>query len=339
VEKVKIGIVGLGLMGKMYADALHDNRFVDLVAVADTDDESLSFAQKRYSCKRYNSYNQMYKDADLDAVVIVLPDSLHKEAVRKAANAGLHIWVEKPFATSAADAKEMYEAVQKAGVKCTVEFFNRWSKPFTRAWEMVRNNELGDVLSYNIELNDPISAPTEMLKWSSQSSPVWFLMTHTADLAFWILNKKPVSVYAQGVKKELVKRGVDTYDLVEALVEYDDGSLGRLTNCWVLPNGMPIGYELKMRIVGSKSAIDINTSDQQLHHITHEKYTHPITDWANVLGNYVGHPYTMLNSFVMNIVDDTPCLIDEKVGLDNTIFLETVHNSLKTGNKLEVPWS
>jgi predicted dehydrogenase len=334
VESVRVGVVGFGLMGRLYADALADDPQTVLQAVADMRGERLDFAKKTYGCAVYEDYQAMYSSGSLDCVIVTLPDFLHREPVVKAAEAGLHILVEKPFATIMEDADAMVKAVEKSGVKCMVEFFNRWSPPFTCAKKAVQGGEVGDIVSFSVELNDSVSVPTDMLSWAAKSSPVWFLMSHTADLASWITGKTPSSVYAQGVKKILVQRGIDTYDLVEALVEYPDGTLGRLASCWVLPRGMPIVYELKMRIVGSKMAIDVDTSDQEIHFMTQERLTHPITGWGNVLGRWVGHPYTMLSSFIQSIVDDTDPPVGHMDGWNNTRFLDAVHRSAASMKKI-----
>ena len=323
-------------MGKLYADALVRNPLAKVVAVADKKLDRLEFARQTYGCRVHEEYQGMYDAGGLDAVLITLPDFMHCDAVIKAAETGLHIMVEKPFATKAVDARDMVERIQKAGVKCMVEFFNRWSPPFTEAKKAVDRGDLGDIVAVAAELNDAICIPTEMLKWSARSSPAWFLMSHTADLATWITGKKPMTVCAQGVKKLLIQRGIDTYDLIEALAEYPDGTLGRFTNCWVLPNGMPILYELKMRLVGSKMAIDIDTSDQEIHYITPRRLSHPVTAWGDILGRYVGHPYTMLEAFIYNIVEDTEPLVGPLDGLENTLFLEAVHQSVKSGQKVSI---
>jgi predicted dehydrogenase len=270
--------------------------------------------------------------------VIVLPDFLHRDAVVKAADAGLHIMVEKPFATSVADADAMVKAIDKGGVKCMVEFFNRWSAPFAKAKDLLQAGDLGELITFNIELNDAITVPTKMLAWSAKSSPAWFLMSHTADLASWITDQRPVSVYAKGVKKILARQCIDTYDLIEALVEYPNDVLGRFTNCWVLPNGLPLVYELKMRIVGSQAAVDIDTSDQELHVITPERVNHPVTGWGKIQGHYVGHPYAMLADFIDNIVDDTEPLVGPKAGWENTVFLAAVHQSASEGRAIKIQW-
>jgi predicted dehydrogenase len=320
----------------MYADALLRMPSAEVAAVATRSEESREMARAKYACLTYGDYGQMFTDAGLDAVLITLPDFVHRDPVVKAAEAGLHILVEKPFATSVVDAEAMVAATEKAGVKCMVEFFNRWSPPFAEAKRTADRGDLGEIVAVFAELNDAIWVPTEMLSWAAHTSPAWFLMSHTADLATWITGKKPTAVQAWGVKKLLVQRGIDTYDLIEALVEYPDGSLGRFSNCWVLPNGMPILYELKMRLVGSDAAIDIDTSDQEVHLITQERLTHPVTAWGQIMGRYSGHPYAMLDSFIENIVEDTAPQIGPQDGLENTLFLAAVAESLETGHRVKI---
>jgi predicted dehydrogenase len=333
---VRVGIVGLGIMGEMYADALLRMRSAEVAAIATRSGERREMAGQKYGCGLYDDYRKMFSDARLDAVLITVPDHVHRDPVVRAAEAGLHILVEKPFATSVTDAGAMVEAIEKAGVKCMVEFFNRWSPPFAEAKRTADRGDLGDIVSISAELNDAIWVPTEMLAWSAQSSPAWFLMSHTADLVSWITGKKPATVQARGVKKLLVQRGIDTFDLMEALVEFTDGSLGRFSNCWVLPNGMPIVYELKMRLVGSKAAIDIDTSDQQVHLITQERLTHPVTATGEIMGRYMGHPYSMLDDFVENIAQNTTPEVGPLDGWENTRFLAAVHESVETGKTVKI---
>lgn len=334
MSRIRLGIVGLGTIGRLYADAIMSNPLAEVAGVATRGVKRQEFARQTWDCPAFESYEEMYRAGRLDAVLVTLPDFLHCDAVVKAAEAGLHVLVEKPFATSVLDADMMVEAIDKAGVKCMVEFFNRWSAPFAEAKKAVDRGDVGEIVSLDLELNDAIWVPTQMLTWSAQSSPGWFLMSHTADLAAWITGRKPVSVFARGVKKLLVERGIDTYDLIEALVEYADGALGRFASCWVLPDGMPILYELKMRVVGSKAAIDVDTSDQQLHLITRDRLTHPVTAWGIIQGRHVGHPYSMLADFIDNIVQNTEPLVGPRAGWENTVFLDAVHHSVVTGERV-----
>ena len=336
MSKIRVGIVGFGLMGQLYAEYVSRCPDAQITAIADLDKESLAKARRERGWQTYEDYLRMYDANVIDLAIITLPDFLHREAVVKAAERRLNILVEKPFATSTADAEAMAAAVEKAGVKCMVEFFNRWSPPFFQAKKRVAANELGEIVSFAIELNDRLWVPTKMLKWAARSSPAWFLMSHTADLAFWILPERPRAVQARGVKKLLAGQGIDTYDLIEAFLEYPDGSTGRLSSSWVLPDGMPMVYELTMRIVGSKAAIDIDTSDQEVHLISHENLQHPITAWGEVLGYHVGHPYTMLRAFLDAVREGREPPITHQEGVRNTRFLSAVHESLSTGKTIQL---
>ena len=338
MEKIRVGVVGFGSMGRLYADALHTFPNAEVRAVADSNSKSAEEARRRYGCQVFGDYMSMLDAGIVDLAIITLPDFLHREAVIRAAERGLHILVEKPFATSLADADDMVAAIEKSGVKCMVEFFNRWSPPFAEAKKRVDAGELGEIVSVSAELNDTIFVPTRMLKWSARSSPAWFLMSHIADLAFWILSKKPKAVTAFGVRKLLAQRGIDTWDLVDAHLEYPDGSSGRLSNLWVLPEGMPIVYELTMRIVGSKASIDIDTSDQEIHLVTQERMSHPITAWGDILGQQVGHPYSMLRSMIESVETGAEPMVSHRDGYDNTKFIVAVHESLETGRKVALDW-
>ena len=136
----------------------------------------------------------------------------------------------------------------------------------------------------------------------------------------------------------LAARGIDTYDLIEAWAEYSDGTLGRFTNCWILPNGMPLVYELKMRLIGAQAAVDVDTSDQELHVMTPERLNYPVTAWGKVQGRCVGHPYAMLADFIDNLVEGTEPAVGPLAGRENTVFLEAVHQSLREGRRVRISW-
>ncbi len=336
MDKVRLGIIGYGTMGEIYSEGIAEFHNAEVAAVADHNPEHLASALQKHGCDVFEDYRDMYSWGKLDAVVIILPDFLHKEAVIEAAAAGLHILVEKPFAMSVQDALEMVEAVRRAKVKCMIEFMNRWSAPFVKAKELADAGKFGFVTSVSGDLNDSIFVPTRMLRWSARSTPGWFLMCHTFDLATWITGKKPASVFATAAKKILAAKGIDTYDAIEALVNFTDGSIGRFTNNWVLPEAIPLLYELKLRIVGSDAAIDINTSDQQLHYFDQNRYEHTFNAWGKVLGRPYGHCYDMLRTFVDCIQRDLPVPIPAETGLKNTIFMEAVHKSVETGKPVSI---
>src|SRR5207244_3684269 len=159
----------------------------------------------------------------------------HREAVEAAAERGLAILVEKPLATTLEDAAAMAAAVRQAGVLCQVAFENRWNPPYVAAKEAIERGDVGTVLSLNSRINDRIDVPLGMLSWSARSSPGWFLLSHTVDMARWLSGREPTRVYAQGQKRVLSGKGLDTYDTLQAIVTFDGGLSAVFEASWILP--------------------------------------------------------------------------------------------------------
>lgn len=336
MDTLNFGIIGFGIMGKLYGDTLHALDGTAVAAVAEIAEPRRRQAADRYGCPVFESYEDMLAKTSLDAAVIALPDFAHRGPVVAAAQAGCPLLIEKPFATSLEDLDAMAGAIRNAGVTCSFEFSNRWGTLFVDARERIQGGQLGEILSLTTDLNDTLLVPTEMLSWAGQSTPAWFLMSHTADLTEWITGRRPVRVFATGTKKLLAAQGIDTYDVIEALVDYDNGATGRLTSGWVLPKGFPIVYEFKMRLIGADAAIDIDMSDQGMHLFTQERYEHPSLAVREVLGHRVGAIYNMIDDFVRALRTGQAPMVTLEDGIKNTRFLLAVHESLETGNAVDL---
>lgn len=327
---IKFGIVGMGLRGKLFADTIEQNRYAKLVAISDLSEDSLKYGKERYGVQGYTDVAAMIRDADLDAIVVATPDYLHKEPVMLAAAKGLHMMVEKPFSTSVSEAEEMYAAVKHAGVKCMVAFENRWSAPFVNVSQAVRNGEIGSIVNINSRLNDTIYVPTKMLKWSRGSSPGWFLLAHSTDMACYLKGVKPVKVYAAGTKKKLVSMGIDTYDSIHTVVTFEDDTNASFTTSWILPESMPLIVDFKYEIIGEDGAFYIDLHDQMVHQAG-AVYKHVPTLGTPVNGLLLGPPSHMLNAFIDNVRLDTEPLAGPDDGLLNTRLVDAIHRSIELG--------
>ncbi len=336
-KRMKVGLIGYGIMGKTYANALATFGDAAVAAVAEIDPVKRAEAQNLPDCAVYDRFDDMLRKERLDLAIVSVPDYLHREPVVVAARAGVPVLVEKPFATTLEDAHAMIEAIDAAGVPCMVEFSNRWMNQYVLAREQIHEGRLGRIVSVTADLNDTVFVPTGMLPWASRSSPAWFLMSHTADLAAWVTAKHPVRVFARGVRQVLSARGIDTWDVIEALVEYDDGAVGRFTSGWVLPNGFPIIYEFKMRFVGADGLIDIDMSDQGIHLADANRLLHPHAASGLIRGRYVGSLFNMLRDFLRDLREGREPSVTARDGLENTRFLVTVHQSLETGRPVDIP--
>ena len=111
---IKVGIIGMGIRGNLYAKTIRYNAYAEVVAVAEGNKERLQEATKAFGVPGYTDYNKMLDEKQFDMVIVALPDHLHKEAVLKVAAKKCHVMIEKPLATSYAEAKEMVAAIKKA---------------------------------------------------------------------------------------------------------------------------------------------------------------------------------------------------------------------------------
>ncbi|NIQ76936.1 MAG: gfo/Idh/MocA family oxidoreductase, partial [Anaerolineae bacterium] len=139
----------------------------------------------------------------------------------------------------------------------------------------IEAGELGEILSVNFRSNDVLCVATDMLSWTARSTPGWFLWPHTMDLANWLTKRKARSVYATGLKRKLVRMGIDTYDIMHAVVNYQDGTDGVFEASWVFPDSLPNLVYLHSEIVGSEGALFLDLHDQGIHKCTAGGMTYP----------------------------------------------------------------
>ncbi len=332
---IKVGIIGMGIRGNLYAKTIKHNAYAEVVAVAEGNKERLNEATKNFGVPGYADYGRMFAEKEFDIVIVALPDHLHKEAVLKTVAKKCHVMIEKPLSTSYGDAKVMVDAIKKAGVKAMVGFENRWNPVFLSAKEAIDANELQDIQLIHARLNDSIYVPTRMLGWAAGSTVAWFLFPHIIDLSLWMSGKKVKTVHAYGQKKILAKMGIDTYDSITALVEFEDGIVGTYSSSWIYPESLPLIYDLRFEILGSAGAIDVDCRDQMIHKMT-DKYSHPGTLGREIYGKPVGFAAEMLNTFIDNIRQDTEPLVDIDQALYGVNVIDTIHRSIISGRIEEV---
>jgi len=336
-EKLRVGIVGMGIRGKMFGAVVEQNSDAKLAAFSEMSPDSLVSAKKRFNVPGYSDYNEMFDKIPLDIAIIATPDFAHKGPFLAAAAKKIDILVEKPFATTLADAEEMYAAVRDSGVKCRVAFENRWNGIFVNLLEQARNIEkTGEIIAINATLNDTIYVPTKMLPWANKSNPAFFLLAHAADLACHVKSKPVKSVYATGVKKLLVSMGIDTYDSIMTHIVFEDGAHASFENSWIAPESMPMIVQFEFRVLGEKQAYMVNFNDQPLKIAGAEQYSLAFTGGQTIDGRLLGSPCLMLHLFIDDVRNGRGIYSNEEDGMINMRILDAVTRSLDSGEVIKL---
>lgn len=317
----RILVVGAGTMGGNYARLLASGRVRGAALAGVVDLESARAAAVAGEAPAFADLAEALERVRPDAAYVATPDALHRTPVEACLAAGVAVLVEKPLATTNEDADAMVAAARAADVHAEVNFSNRWNPPFARAKQAVRDGQLGRVRSFNARLNNPITSPRDRLRWSAQTTPAWFLMSHCLDLALWLGGGRPVAAFATGVRGVLEEAGIPTYDAIHALVRFDDGSDGAFEAAWVLPEGWPAGIEFRFRALGERGAIDVDTTQQGIAVVTGKTEFPPTLAWAP----------ERLASFVAALdgSPDTTVTFEEAARV--TRVLVAIHRSLESG--------
>ncbi len=331
---LRIGIVGAGTRGRMYLRALRTVPGVEVAAVADASLPTAEAIARDLGVRTYPSHTALFHGERLDAVVIATPDFAHRTPALDAARAGLHLLIEKPLASTVEDATAIRDAVDAAGVQCMVAFENRWNPAFVRARAAIDSGTVGDVVAQSAHLSNTYAVPLSMLAWSAQSSPGWFLMPHTVDLAIWLSGKRPARVYGTGFRGQLARRGIDTWDGIHALLTFEDGTSATLESLWVLPESMPSVVDFKYRLIGSDAALYIDQQDQGLWYAG-ERLEFPATSVLEVDGTPQGFPTWMAISFARSLLAGKVVSPGVDHGLLVTRIVQAIHESAED---LEPRW-
>jgi len=244
---MRVGVVGVGLLGSQHSNVVASHPDTTLVAVVDPRARPVKEVADDTGANHYPDLGGMLSREALDCVIVATPDPYHREPVVEAARAGIpYIITEKPLATTVSDARQIRDAVEKSGSDLYILFPNRFN-PLDRVVQYAaQNGLLGDPIHGDVRLDDNISVPLELWgkrskDWASGSSTAHFLLSHVVDLLRWYFRPADVvEVYAISHDRVL---GF-TPDLYDAYLTFDSGLTVRVKAEWIRRFDALVEFEL-----------------------------------------------------------------------------------------------
>src|SRR5882672_1428437 len=218
----------------------------ELVAIAETDPALVSRAQKTVpaSVKFYGDYVAMLDEAKPEAVIVATSNDRHLEILRQCAKRHIHYSVEKPMATNAADAREMEELANQAGIKLMVNYWNAWVAPSHELFHRVRDGQVGSaqkiIVQYGHAGPKEIGVSEYFANWlydpvKNGGGAIMDFGCYGAEWALW-LKGRPRSVQAIAQKLKVSQHNqVD--DDATILLEYPDATV-IVEASWDWPHSM-----------------------------------------------------------------------------------------------------
>lgn len=337
---IKVGIIGVGIMGKAVGRVLARDGRVRLVSVANRGEKGIEESKAEFPFERgYLDYHAMLDSEELDAVFIATPDVAHYEPVMACLGRGIHVHVEKPLTTAESEAAEILREVHRTGLKLQVSYNHRWLAPYHAVKDQIAKGSIGRPLTGFARKNNPITVPTEMLPlWAKDSSPMWFQTSHDIDLMAWWFDDHPVEVYCHGVKGVLREKfGWDTYDAMQGMVKFSKGGVATFEASWIYPKGHPATPDSYMTVVGERGNIQVDRKDETVEMSTEAGFSWP-RSFLNypIFGRWRGAFPACIESFIDVLVGDLQPHVNAYHGWLATATLEALHRSAERGAAAEV---
>lgn len=338
MDRVRFGIIGLGIMGNLYTRIYSAHPLAEVTAVCSRNPQQVEHIRSLYRVPNgYADYREMLERKDLDAVVVATPDRHHFAPARDALESGKHILVEKPFTTSTAEADELIRIARRTGKRVQVTFNHRWLSPYQQARQSIQAGEIGTPLAGYARKNDTIFVATDYISWAGETTSAWFLSSHDIDLMRWWLSSEPVEARAWGCKSVLAARGIPTYDVIQAQIKFASGTFVTFESAWVYPNTFPSIVDSFMEVIGSAGHLHMDRKCESIEISTDKKFSYPkgfLT--AEIFGRLRGAFPSCLEDFLFAVRDGTRPHVTAIDGRQVTAALEAVHRSLETGNSERV---
>ncbi|MGF2098027.1 Gfo/Idh/MocA family protein [Mammaliicoccus lentus] len=331
MNKLKVGVIGLGVMGEQHAKILSELPQVELLGVCDLDKNLATSIGENLDTKAYFDTDELLNLPDLNAVLICTSDHLHKDIALKAIEKGVNIFIEKPLADTNEDAEEIIKAYEKSNVRLMVGHTLHWDPRYFEASKQFESGVIGKPIHLFARRNNSIENG-ERLK--GRTSVIKFLGVHDLEAIEWITQDKIIEVYATAVYKRLKK--YNTPDTIITNFKLSSGAIGSYETTWALPENH-VNLDAKLDIVGTSGVLNINIVNQNINVYTNEsiKYPDPITN-IDLYGKQAGILKEELSTFVNNIIEDKEFPISVNQAHRAIKIVEAVEESIELGQPVRI---
>jgi len=249
---LNVGIIGAGRIGKVHAETLAFRLpEARILAIADVNREAAQAMAARCGIPTVTeSSAAVLANSEIEAVLICSSTNTHADLIVQAAQAGKHIFCEKPIAHNLGQIDRALAAVEAAGVKLQIGFNRRFDANFARVRQAVASGEIGTPRLMHIISRDPAPPPVAYVR---VSGGMFMDMTiHDFDMARFLIGDEVEEIYASGgvmVDPEIGQAG----DLDTALIvlRFRNGVIGSIDNC----RQAAYGYDQRVEILGSEGKI------------------------------------------------------------------------------------
>jgi myo-inositol 2-dehydrogenase/D-chiro-inositol 1-dehydrogenase len=270
MNRLRVGIAGLGRMGRRHAENLARRvPQAELVAACDPSADELGWAERHLGvAHRYADYAEMLAQPDLEAVFLVTPTTLHAQQIVDALRARKHVFSEKPLSLDVGECQRVEaEAALQPDLKVMIGFVRRFDTSFRHAHARIRQGHIGRPLMVRSHTYDKHDPSGYFVRYSKSSGGIFADMSvHDIDSARWLLGSPvaPSRVFASGLVA--LNEGLREFDDVDNGVATCEFATGEIATIHA-SRTMAHGFECLAEVIGTEGRITVG-GEGRFDHVT-----------------------------------------------------------------------
>jgi predicted dehydrogenase len=263
MRKLRIGIVGTGLVTDCHYKAFEKNRNAEITGMCHTynfnhpkyreKQESLKKKCKEYEIKAYNDFNELVSDLNIDAVIICSNSSLHFEHIVAAINNGKHVMADKPVVTDLEQLAIIEKLSDEKGISIFPAHNSVYTEAIQKAKELIEDGRIGQIIHASFISSHPIS-DNHVLGWKANSDlnkgdAIFGSGHHLIYQCLYLLGK-PSKIFS--FKSKTVLKSMDCEDTMQLSMQFVNGAMTVIMQSWATDQSKMING---IRILGTYGSI------------------------------------------------------------------------------------
>ena len=273
MDRLRIGVIGLGWFGEIHCETIAGIANMELAALCTRRPERLAEQAKKFGVRKtYTDYRDMLADKDIDAVSIVTMWDQHTDPAIAALEAGKHVFLEKPMASTVADCARIIAAAKTAKGILQIGHICRFNPRYRMAKLAIDEGRIGRIVSLSSRRNIPAAWTPAIL---DKIGPITGDAIHDTDLMLWFTGDSIVSAYAQTVSV----RNLKFPDIGQTMYRFKGGATATLETVWCMPEKTPFDIDERMSIIGTEGIIHIQDTFPNLGIVDRSRLHSPDTTY------------------------------------------------------------
>ncbi|ELI5869544.1 D-chiro-inositol-2-dehydrogenase IolG2 [Salmonella enterica] len=334
MKKLRCGVIGLGRVGKMHVENMYLLPQLDIICAADYFIEEMSdWLYSVNITSGYKNYQELLQRDDIEAVFIFTSTDMHEEIVTAAAQAGKHIFCEKPLSMNEDEQASMavLRKVKEKGVTLQVAFNRRFDPQFHEVFELVRSGKIGRPQMIKITSRDPDLLPHNLIK--RIGGLIFDFTMHDFDMARFMMQDEVSEVYVKGntlIDPSL--KNIDDVDTLAVMLTFRNGGYALIDNS----RRAVYGYDQRVEVFGSEGmayADNVSESTVKVFNSQHCIMKNPLPDFTV---RYREAYRTEILHFIDSVLHHTPVVCTGEDALLAQRIAIAAQQSLKSGLPVKI---